>query len=156
MGIPKWIHKHYSGTVPGLEITGFPHVPDTQKWWRKPNSWTRVSNWKPKNCQAMDSLKLRFSNRKPRKFTGKYKYWGRFSTWEPKFSSPDCSITFGTIHCPLNWQNNVLERVATEIMEIHLDINISPLPQAKFIKWNCKMSLLKNVTIVFSVQAVDL
>ncbi len=36
----------------GFEITGFLDCRDTQKWWRKPKSWSRISNRKPKNCQV--------------------------------------------------------------------------------------------------------
>ncbi len=36
----------------GLEITGFPDVRDTQKWWRKPRFFNRVSDRKPGDCQV--------------------------------------------------------------------------------------------------------
>ena len=42
--------------VSGYEITEFPGFWDTQKHCRKPNIWTRVSDWTPCKNQCLDAL----------------------------------------------------------------------------------------------------
>ena len=69
----------------GLEITGFPDFRDTKKWCRKPQSWSRVSEW-PRDCHVDGNLKLGFSERKPRNRHGNTNFERGFPNGNPNFN----------------------------------------------------------------------
>ncbi len=72
-------------TITGLGFTGFPVFRDTQKWWRKPKSWSRVSDWKPRDCQIHGQHLTWIFWQETQNLLEKSKSWGGFSERKPKF-----------------------------------------------------------------------
>ena len=78
----------------GLKIPGFPDFRYNQKWWRKPKSCSRVSDRKPRDCQAGGQPYTFDFWQETQKLPGKSIFWDRlnFSKQKPEFWWTDLSV----------------------------------------------------------------